>query len=228
MNALIKQTKLPARVITSETGHAKFETAFKKLGIDYKILSGVIGIEKVDFITSCRVAFNPSTVESYGIAFLEQMTQLPTVALENMRWTNNFNSKNFYVCNKKNMATVVNELYIKFDTAQSWYDTESLHYTIDMDSRIFHKWNTCFNDFTPRCTGGKTAGILTHTTIRYDDYIDGLKRDILSFKDDLASVYNNKDKFRIIYTDTDTYLTKDPLFEPSDQELFGLNLFEGL
>jgi hypothetical protein len=225
---LIKQTKLPARVITSETGHAKFETAFKKLGIDYKILSGVIGIEKVDFITSCRVAFNPSTVESYGIAFLEQMTQLPTVALENMRWTNNFNSKNFYVCNKKNMATVVNELYIKFDTAQSWYDTESLHYTIDMDSRIFHKWNTCFNDFTPRCTGGKTAGILTHTTIRYDDYIDGLKRDILSFKDDLASVYNNKDKFRIIYTDTDTYLTKDPLFEPSDQELFGLNLFEGL
>ena len=225
---LIKQTKLPARVITSESGHSKFEEALSKIGADYKVVSEVTGIEKVNFITSCRVAFNPSTVESYGIAFLEQMTQMPTVALEHMRWLGNFNPKYFYTCNKKNMATVVKELYDKFDTAQSWYDVGSLKHTQDMDSNIFSKWNQCFNDFTPRCTGGKTAGILDHTTVKYKDYIDGLKRTTLSLKDDLDSVYNNKDKFRVIYTDTDTYLTKDPEFEPADSEANGLGLFEGL
>jgi glycosyltransferase involved in cell wall biosynthesis len=78
---LIKQTNLPARVMTSATGAKKFEVQLKKIGVDYQIKVGIIGQEKVDFITSCRVAFNPSTVESYGIAFYEQMIQLPTVAL---------------------------------------------------------------------------------------------------------------------------------------------------
>ena len=77
---LIEQTKLPARVMTNSNGAKKFEDRFNKMGItDYKIGVSIIGQEKVDFITSCRVAFNPSNVESYGMAFYEQMSQMPTV-----------------------------------------------------------------------------------------------------------------------------------------------------
>ena len=226
---LIKQTGLPARVITSDGGVETFEKAFKKAGItDYKILSEVVGIEKVDFITSCRVAFNPSVVESYGIAFLEQITQMPTVAFEDARWISNFNSQHFYTCNKKNMASVVIDLYNKFTTAKSWYDTGALHHTQKMNSTIYSKWNKCFSEFTPAYTGGNSAGILNHTTIKYKDYIDSLKRTTVSLKDDLDSIYNNSNKFRILYSDTDTYLTMDPNFEPSDEETVALNLFEGL
>ena len=42
--------------------------------------------------------------------------------------------------------------------------------------------------------------------------------------DDVRSVLTNKHKFRVIYTDNDTYLTKDPNFEPIEEET-GLNLF---
>ena len=226
---LIRQTKLPARVITSETGASKFEDELKEMGADYKILYNVVGLEKVDFITKCRLAFNPSIVESYGIAFLEQMSQMPTVALENMRWTQNFNNKFFYTCNKKNMVDIVTSLYNQFDTAQKWYETGSLVNSQRMNETIFHKWNNCFNDFKAKTTTTNTAGILNHTTISYSDYIDSLNRKgQLSLSNDLRSIYNNKDKFRVIYTHTDTYFTKDPNFEPTEAEETGMSLFEGL
>ena len=66
---LIEQTKLPAKVMTSANGAKKFEDKLKKIGVPYEIRVGIIGQEKVDFITSARVAFNPSVVESYGMAF---------------------------------------------------------------------------------------------------------------------------------------------------------------
>jgi len=37
-------------------------------------------------------------------------------------------------------------------------------------------------------------------------------------------VLTNKHKYRIIYTDNDTYLTKDPTFKPIEEET-GENLF---
>ena len=45
--------------------------------------------------------------------------------------------------------------------------------------------------------------------------------------DDIKSVLSNRHKFKVIYTDKDTYLTKDPSFEPKE-ELPETNLFEGL
>jgi hypothetical protein len=40
-------------------------------------------------------------------------------------------------------------------------------------------------------------------------------------------VLTNKHKFRVIYTDDDTYLTKNPSFEPTE-EAAGASLFAGL
>ena len=79
---VIEETKLPAKVMTNASGAKKFEARLKDMGVDYEIKVGIIGQEKVNFIAHARVALNPSTVESYGMAFQEQITQLPTVALK--------------------------------------------------------------------------------------------------------------------------------------------------
>lgn len=221
---LIEQTQLPAKVMTSIRGAEKFESALKKIGVPYDIRVGIIGKEKVDFMTSARIAFNPSIVESYGMAFYEQHIQLPTLVLENQRWTQNFNSDFFYTCTKKNMASKAKELYDKFDKAQTWYDMESLKHAQFMEKHVFHKWNDCFHNFTCKQSNNDTAKICSETTVKYSDFTDRIGR---TFIEDYLPIYSNKHKFRLIYTDTNTYLTKDPTFEPNESDN-PLNLFEGI
>ena len=214
---LIEQTKLPAKVMTSPNSVKKFEERLKKIGATYDVRASIVGQEKVDFIKSSRIAFNPSIVESYGMAFYEQHIQLPTLVLENQRWTKNFNDEFFYYCNKKNIAQRAQELYDSFEKAETWYNLGSLEHAQSMEKNVFHKWNECFQDFLPRNSNSNTAKICSETTIKLQDYIKDLGRKIICI-DDIRSVLTNKHKFRVIYTDEDTYLTKDPLFEPNEQE----------
>lgn len=223
---LIEQTKLPAKVMTSPNGVKKFEERLKKIGATYDVRASIVGQEKVDFIKSSRIAFNPSVVESYGMAFYEQHIQLPTLVLENQRWTKNFNDEFFYYCNKKNMAQRAKELYNSFEKAETWYNIESLKHAQFMEKKVFHKWNDCFNEFAGKQSNSNTAKICSETTVKLQDYITGLGRKVICI-DDIRSVLTNKHKFRVIYTDEDTYLTKDPSFEPH-VEVSGLSLFEGL
>lgn len=223
---LIEQTKLPARVMTNANGAKKFEERLKKMGVDYKIAVSIIGQEKVDFITGCRVAFNPSSVESYGIAFLEQMIQMPTFALENQRWTKNFNHGYFFTTDRKNMAAEIKAAYDISDKASVWYAGGSLAYHQARENEIFQKWNDCFNEFNGRQSTSRTAKICLEKTVKYSDFIKALGRSIVCI-DDVKSILTNKHKFRIIYTDDDTYLTKDPSYEPEENNT-GIGLFQGL
>ena len=223
---LIEQTKLPAKIMTSANGAKKFEERLKKIGVPYEIRVSIIGQEKVDFMTSARVAFNPSIVESYGMAFYEQHIQMPTVVLENQRWTKNFDSHHFFTVNKKNMASKVTELYNNVSTASIWYETGILKQIDEQEDQVFHKWNECFNDFKTKESNSNTAKILDFGTVKYSEFIESLGRNLICI-DDIRSVLTNKHKYRIIYTDNDTYLTKDPIFEPVE-EVTGLGLFEML
>jgi glycosyltransferase involved in cell wall biosynthesis len=223
---LIEQTKLPAKVMTSANGAKKFEDRLQKIGVPYEIRVSIIGKEKVDFITSARIAFNPSTVESYGMAFYEQHIQMPTLVLENQRWTNNFNKSFFYTCTKKDMASKAKELYDIFEKAERWYNLGSLQHAQEQEAGVFHKWMECFRNFEPKQSNTNTAKICNENTIKHVDFISDLNRSIICI-DDVRSVLTNKHKFRVIYTDDNTYLTKDPSFEPIE-ETEGLSLFEGL
>ena len=219
---LIEQTKLPAKVMTSPNGVKKFEDRLSKLGVKYDVRASIVGQEKVDFIKSSRIAFNPSVVESYGMAFYEQHIQLPTLVLENQRWTNNFNEDFFYKCTKKDMAERAKQLYDSFEKAETWYNLGSLKHANQQEANVFHKWNECFNEFKSKESNSNTAKICSETTITHKDFIQKLGRKIICI-DDVRSVLTNKHKFRIIYTDDDTYLTKDPSFEPVEEvteELF--------
>jgi glycosyltransferase involved in cell wall biosynthesis len=214
---LIEQTKLPAKVMTSPNGVKKFEDRLKKLSVKYDVRASIVGQEKVDFITSARVAFNPSTVESYGMAFYEQHIQLPTVVLENQRWTKNFDSNYFFFANKKNMASIVLDLYDNVSTSDIWYKNGVLEKYRSLEEQVFHKWNECFRQFNSRQSNTDTAKICKEHTTTVQDFIDRLNRTIICI-DDIKAVLSNKHKFRIIYTDNETYLTKDPAFEPEEQQ----------
>jgi len=212
---LIEQTKLPAKVMTSPNGVKKFEERLKKLGVKYDVRASIIGQEKVDFITSARVSFSPSTVESYGMAFYEQMIQMPTVALENQRWTKNFDSRHYFTVNKKNMAKTVLDLYNNVPDAKTWYSNGILESYRNRENEVFHKWSTCFNDFKSKQSNSNTALICNFNTVNHQDFISSLKRKLICI-DDVRSVLTNKHKFRIIYTNKDTWLTKDPTFKPHE------------
>lgn len=222
---LIEQTKLPAKVMTSPNGVKKFEERLKKIGVPYDVRASIVGQEKVDFIKSSRIAFNPSVVESYGMGFYEQHIQLPTLVLEGQRWTNNFNEDFFYKCNKKNMAERAKQLYDSFDTAEKWYNLESLKHAQFMEKNVFHKWNECFHEFKPKQSNNSTAKILDNITVKYNDYIKDLGRKVICI-DDVRSVLTNKHKYRIIYTDDNTYLSKDPSFWPTEETNESLFVFE--
>jgi len=221
---LIEKTQLPAKVMTSANGAKKFEERLKKISVPYEIKVGIIGKEKVDFMTSARIAFNPSIVESYGMAFYEQHIQMPTLVLENQRWTKNFNGDYFYTCTKKDMAERAKQLYDSFEKAETWYNLGSLDHAKNQEAKVFTKWNTCFNTFEAKQSNSNTAKILENTTVKYSEFIEGLGRKLICI-DDVRSALTNRHKYRTIYTDTDTYLSKDPSFEPVE-ELTGASLFE--
>ncbi len=65
--------------------------------------------------------------------------------------------------------------------------------------------------------------ICNFNTVNHNDFISALGRKLICI-DDIRSILTNKHKFRIIYTNSDTWLTKDPTFEPTIEE----TLFEGL
>ena len=111
---LIKQTNLPARVMTSKKAQKSFEQEFKKHNItDYVIKTAVTGIEKADFIKSCRVSFIPSKMESYCYAFIETIPHMPVVVLDDQPWTHNFDSELYVTTSKKDMASVILDCYNK-------------------------------------------------------------------------------------------------------------------
>jgi hypothetical protein len=110
------------------------------------------------------------------MAFYEQHIQLPTLVLENQRWTKNFNDEFFYYCNKKNIAQRAQELYDSFEKAETWYNLGSLQQAQSMEKNVFHKWNECFQDFLPRNSNSNTAKICSETTIKLQDYIKDLEK----------------------------------------------------
>lgn len=218
---LIDKTKLPARVMTSPSGVKKFENALQNINAVYDVRGGITGEEKVQFISSSRLAFNPSVVESFGMAFQEQMIQLPTVVLENQRWTKNFQRYFFFDTDKKSAAEEVSAAYAHFEDPETWYNLKNLAFATEDEAQIMDRWQKCFDSFIPKQTKSDSARILEHDTIKYAEHIESLGRKVLTI-DDIRSVAGNRHKFNVVYTQTNTYLSKDPGFTPDEEkdELF--------
>jgi glycosyltransferase involved in cell wall biosynthesis len=219
---VMKECKLPCKVMTNSNGENKFIKAFAEAGItDYEIRAGITGQEKVDFIQSSGVFFMPSLRENYPFAFLECLGHMPCVVLDNQDWSDNFNEKYFHKVNIKDASETITEIYSSVQSA------EALDYVCDLDDEVAEGWISFLYNFIGKHSNTNAAKINTYETVTYREYIKDLKRTHLA-REDFESVLSNKHKFiNVCYTDNNTYLSKDPTYKP-EEELTGKSLFEFL
>lgn len=202
---------LPCKVMTNENGKKKFEKAFDDAGItDYEIKTGIAGKEKVDFIKSCKVHYNPALRESFCFAWLECLPHMPCVAIDKQSWTSNFDEKFFSVVSEKDAAKEIERLYNKE------YDDSALEYVKNMDNKSDSSWKDFLDSYTATENKSNAANINNYDTVKYSDFIVSLNRSSVA-RIDFVSVLSNKSKFFVTYTDDNTWFSKDENFVPQEQ-----------
>jgi glycosyltransferase involved in cell wall biosynthesis len=214
---IIKETGLPAKIITNSNGKKKFEARLAELEItNYEIKSGVVGDEKVDFIKSAKVHFNPSLRENYPFTFFECLGHMPCVVIDKSEWVTNFDKKYYIRKPVSEAGEAIKAVYGM--KPEKWYGNGALQYIKDLDSGTAKYWKDFVESYTPSVTSkSDSAKINEYSEIKYIDFVRILNRSFLAI-DDVKSVLTNKSKYNIIYTDKDTYLAKDPTFVPSEKE----------
>jgi len=221
---VMKETGLPCKVMTNSNGAKKFEKAFSEAGItDYEIKIAIVGQEKVDFIKSCKVFFMPALGENYPFAFSECLGHMPCVVLDNQEWSDNFDEKYFYKEKLANAGNLIKLLY----NVDNYYANGALDYINQLDNDTAKGWIQFLDNFIAKRSNTNAAKINNYDTVCYRDYIKELDRGHLA-REDFESVLANRHKYIVnVYTDDNTYLSKDPVFKPEEEETVS-NLFEGL
>lgn len=214
--AVLKETGLPAKVMTNAKGAAKFEAALKDIGVKYEIAAGITGQEKCDFIRSSKVAFMPSKSESYCFAFFEAHGHVPTVVLEEYDWYKNFDETKFVVSNKKKAASDIKRLY------EEGFDVD-LEYIKSIDDAVKGHWLELFHNFIPHQSSSNASKISQKDNLFYHNHIKDLKR--FASIEDVISVLSNRQKFEVCYTNEGTWLSSTGLSvveENNDNTLIGM------
>ena len=214
---VIKRTGLPAKIITNSNGKKKFEARLEELKItDYELKAGIVGKEKVDFIKSARVHFNPSLRENYPFTFFECMGHMPSIVIDKSEWVTNFDKKFYGRVSMDKAADFVQKAYDTMDP-KSWYEEGALEYVKTLDAGTEQKWVDFLNNYvSSSMSKSDAAKINEYTTVKYLDFIKDLNRKSLAVED-VKSVLTNKHKYNIIYTDEHTYLSKDKNFVPEEK-----------
>ena len=221
---VMAECKLPCKVMTNDNGAKKFVKAFADAGItDYEIRAGIIGDEKVDFIKSARLFFMPSLKENYPFAFLECVGHMPCVVLDTQTWSDNFDSSYFTKVALKDAHIVIKQYYDTIDTI-GYYASGAFEYVEHLDNTVSKHWVDFLNNFKGKKSNTNVAKINEHETVVYSEYIESLGRTHLA-REDFESVLSNRHKFpHIMYTDKNTFLSKDPNFVPFEtEELFAFD-----
>lgn len=216
---VMKSANLPCRVLTNENGKKKFEARFKEEGItDYEIKAGIIGEEKVEFIKGSKVFFMPSLRENYPFAFTECIGHMPCVVLDTQDWSDNFVELYFYKTPQADASDLIKALYSDM-TPKKFYETKALDYVKMLDMLAETSWRDFLNGYSGRKATSDAAKINSETTVKYDKFMSKVmgKRKILS-REDFESVLTNRHKFNVLYTDDNTWLSKDDNFVPSIEE----------
>lgn len=210
--ALIKETGLPAKVMTGPRGVAKFEAAFKEAGItNYTIRSGIFGQEKVDFIASARLVYHPSRHENFSFSCLEGMAQCPVVVDGDCYWHKNFKSEGFNLIptTKKDRADVVKRLYYLPVTeaqtviARDYHERGTAAWSDFLQEDHPHKAGKC------KFTEGADNGF-------YGAYLQALGRPVSI--EDVHNAHKNKDHFQRQQLPEGTFLSTTGQQAPSKAE----------
>ena len=212
---VIKETGLPAKIMTNANGKKKFEARLAELGItDYEIKAGIVGKEKVDFIKSAKVHFNPSLRENYPFTFFECLGHMPCIVIDKSEWVTNFDPT-YYI--RLPLNEVAEVLKVEYNADRKQRNHDALQYIKHLDFQTSDRWKKFLSSYTQTSLSrSDSAKINDYTEIKYSDFIKILNRTQLAI-DDVKSILTNKSKYNIIYTDNDTYLSKDPNFIPKEE-----------
>ena len=212
---VIKETGLPAKIMTNANGKKKFEARLAELGItDYEIKASIVGKEKVDFIKSAKVHFNPSLRENYPFTFFECLGHMPCIVIDKSEWVTNFDPA-YYIRLPLNEVAAV--LKVEYNADRKQRNHDALQYIKHLDFQTSDRWKKFLSSYTQTSLSrSDSAKINDYTEIKYSDFIKILNRTQLAI-DDVKSILTNKSKYNIIYTDNDTYLSKDPNFIPKEE-----------
>jgi glycosyltransferase involved in cell wall biosynthesis len=212
---VIKETGLPAKIMTNANGKKKFEARLAELGItDYEIKASIVGTEKVDFIKSAKVHFNPSLRENYPFTFFECLGHMPCIVIDKSEWVTNFDSK-YYI--RLPLNEVAETLKLEYAADRKDRNHDALQYIKHLDFQTSDRWKKFLSGYKQTSLArSDSAKINDYSEIKYAEFIRILNRTQLAI-DDVKSVLTNKSKYNIIYTDNDTYLSKDPNFIPKEE-----------
>jgi glycosyltransferase involved in cell wall biosynthesis len=215
---MIKETGLPAKVLTNKTGEKKFKTELEAIGAKYDIKAEVIGQEKVDFIRSSRIFFMPSKSESYGFALFESLGHMPCVVLKEYEWHDNFSSRLLEIMPVKEVSFRIKALY---ESKFPHNNDNRMEYVRSLDKQTNDKWVKLVDDFVPKTSKSNAAKINERDDIFYDSFIEkNLNR--YASSEDVISVLSNRHKFKICYTKDRTWLSKTgnlPIHKNTNQDV---------
>lgn len=190
---VIKETGLPAKVMTNETGAKKFVRRFNEEGIKkYKIEIGLTGKRKVDFIRGSKIYYNPSKLESFGFTMLEGLSQCTTFVLEDYQWSSNFSGANFFKTSKKEAADKIKTLY----NSPVWNSNKWVN---EYNKDALKKWKEFLEDSALKKEIGKHK--LKENEFRLSTYLTNLGRSYSI--EDIRTLMNNKKFFHIKDTQTE-------------------------
>ena len=192
---------LKAKIITNTNGAKKFEEAFKSANYsNYEIKIGVIGHEKVEFIKSAKVYFNPSVLESFGFTMLEGLSQLPTLVLDGMEWHESFESMGFSF--HKTSASNASEKLIELHNSSS--DSSNLSVAIKYNENAISVWTSYIEGIQGNIpTKCKFTSV---DDIFWEDYLASLGRTVSI--EDIQNGYRNRDHFIRHQSSRGTWLSK--------------------
>lgn len=195
---LIKDTGLPAKVMTSPKSAKSFKKQLDEIGATYDIRTEIMGKEKVDFIKSAKVFYNPSNSESYGFGVLECLSQMPCV-VHDYEWVNNFNKETLFILDIKEDAK---------DVVKSLYNNPVMlggnAYVNTLEQECYDAWQTLLA--TPQTKKSNTSKFSKLDNLYLEDYRKECGRDINY--DDVNAIVNSAGLFKRTYTDNDTWFSK--------------------
>lgn len=202
--SLIKNTNLPARILTNDNGARKFKKDLE--GFDVEIGVSLTGKDKVDFIKESRIHFNPAKKESFGYAFFECAHLLPVVCYDK-QWINTFTNMglSINITDKKNKEDLIEKLY----NDSICDDRGNLDVCVAHNKTIPGMWMSMVNSLACNRSNSGRSKIFNYDSISVNDFFKKeLKRDVVGIED-IKSLFKCANDFQIIHTDELTFFSKD-------------------
>lgn len=201
---LIKETGLPAKVMTNRNGARKFADAFKSLGIlDYHIGESLGQEEKVEFIKSAKVFYNPALKEAFCYTMIEVLGHAHVVTLKEHDWSAEFASyPNVHRVSKKDAVDKVKALY------NTEPDPEAVERVQKYHKDAFLLWQL-FSDLHYVVGSDKNRSeVSKKTDFWYADHIASLKR--IASVEDIEVCYKacGPERLAMLHARGNTWLTR--------------------